>query len=44
MENLKIQGFEQTLIQKGGGLEAWLPASNSYFFQTEDVEQAVTAF
>jgi hypothetical protein len=26
MENLKIQGFEQTLIHEGGGLGAWLPA------------------
>ena len=26
MENLKIQGFEQTLIHEGGGLEVGLPA------------------
>ena len=26
MENLKIQPFEQTLMQEGGGLEVGLPA------------------
>jgi len=26
MEDLKIQGFEQTLIQEGGGLEVWVTA------------------
>jgi hypothetical protein len=25
MENLKIQGLEQTLMHEGGGLEVWLP-------------------
>jgi hypothetical protein len=28
MENLKIQPFEQTLIQEGGWLEVWLTARN----------------
>ena len=33
MENLKIQPFEQTLIQEGGGLESWLTARCVYFLQ-----------
>ena len=31
MENLKIQGFEQTSLQEGGGLEEWVPARYMHF-------------
>jgi len=44
MENRKIQGFEQTSMQEGGGLEVWLPASKVYFFQAEGLEQTPTVF
>jgi len=45
MENLKIQGLEQTLIPEGDGLEVVTSCLNCSFstnLATEDVEQYVT--
>ena len=37
IKNLKIQGFEQTLIQEGGGLEVW--RTHTLYFDSNNVSR-----